>query len=149
VQKEHVLRELRMVKLAMDASKKKRKAKTLLEPTAPLKPIPEEPRSPNIDFEDLFSPVYEPPKAKGKAKGNPKASPKEKAKAKAEKEPKKAEKEAKKAAEDFLKKLTGVDSQKAEANKKAEELKAKAKEAAQNPENQKKAKDLIKGLFSK
>ena len=60
-----------------------------------------------------------------------------------------AEKEAKKAAEDFLKKLTGGDSQKAEANKKTDELKAKAKEAAQNPENQKKAKDVLKGLFSK
>jgi len=60
-----------------------------------------------------------------------------------------AEKEAKKAAEDFLKKLAGGDSPKAEATKKTEELKAKAKDAAQNPENQKKAKDVLKGLFSK
>jgi AsmA protein len=59
------------------------------------------------------------------------------------------EKEVKDAAETYLKSLMGGGAQKAAADKKVEEAKAKATEQVKNPENQKKAKDALKGLFGK
>ncbi len=59
------------------------------------------------------------------------------------------EKEVKVAAENYIKSLMGGGAQKAEVAKKVEEGKAKAAEQVKSPENQKKAKDALKGLFGK
>ena len=59
------------------------------------------------------------------------------------------EKEVKKAAEEYIKRLLGENGKNSSPNKKLEDAKAKAKEAVNNSENQKKAKEALKGLFGK